>query len=147
MDRAILRGAKISDYKDLKEIIRTSLGYDSSDEIIKNKLKMIDIKRENIYVAEIKNKVVGFIHIEKYETLFFDMFVNILGLAVAAEFRRKGIGEMLVKVAEDWAKSVGATGIRLNSGEDRKGAHEFYKRIGFNVDKKQLRFNKIIDIA
>lgn len=86
--------------------------------------------------------IAGVIHVEKYNVLYFPTMANILGLAVAADFRRQGIGSALLKRAEEWARKNGAISMRLNSGESRKQAHEFYRAQGYTDDKKQLRFIK-----
>ena len=71
--------------------------------------------------------------------------INILGLAVSSEFRRRGIGRMLLKRAERWATEVGIHKIRLNSGASRKEAHSFYRAMGYNNEKGQIRFIKDIE--
>lgn len=47
-----------------------------------------------------------------------------------------------MEAAENWAKEIGATGVRLNSGADRTNAHAFYRNIGYEVKKQQIRFLK-----
>ena len=49
---------------------------------------------------------------------------------------------VFVAEAEEWARKNGACSMRLNSGESRKQAHEFYCAQGYTDDKKQLRFIK-----
>lgn len=43
---------------------------------------------------------------------------------------------------EEWAKSKNIKLIRLNSGDTRTQAHNFYRTIGFSDEKTQLRFIK-----
>lgn len=56
-----------------------------------SKMKKLDDSREIVFIAEINNMVVGFVHAEKYDVLYYDTMVNILRLAVAEEYRHKGI--------------------------------------------------------
>ena len=42
--------------------------------------------------------------------------------------------------AEKWAKSIGAVGVRLNSGALRNGAHEFYRALDIIVKKNKSDF-------
>ena len=70
--------------------------------------------------------------------------VNVLGLAVDIRNRRKGVGKLLMSSVEDWAKLVGVVGIRLNSGGSRLDAHAFYRAMGYNLEKEQIRFLKIL---
>ncbi|QQG29864.1 hypothetical protein JFY74_07460 [Pectobacterium carotovorum] len=51
----------------------------------------------------------------------------------------------MMKQTENWAKDMGATGIRLNSGESRIEAHHFYEHIGFKKIKNQASFRKMLD--
>lgn len=67
---------------------------------------------------------------------------NILGLAVAKKYRQQGYGKELMQTAEKWAKAHNINRIRLNSGMGRKGAHMFYRAIGFDNEKEQLTFTK-----
>ena len=47
-----------------------------------------------------------------------------------------------MRAAEDWAKSRGAKGVRLDSGIDRTGAHAFYRAIGYLHRKDHRNFVK-----
>lgn len=119
------------------------MGYDCSLELVSSKLQRLDLTHEAVFAAESENRVIGFIHVEKYDTLYLETLANILGLAVRADSRRKGAGHLLMEAAEKWAKEVGAVGIRLNSGAERADAHNFYRSAGFISEKQQLRFMKL----
>ena len=71
--------------------------------------------------------------------------INVLGLAVSSGFRRRSVGCMLLKCVESWAEEVGITKIRINSGMSRKEAHSFYRAMGYNNEKEQIRFIKDIE--
>ena len=141
-----IRQAAASDIPAMKELFRKDLGYaDCSLEIVEKQFAGLDNSREVVFVAEAEDEeghIAGVIHVEKYNVLYFPTMANILGLAVAADFRRQGIGSALLKRAEEWARENGASSMRLNSGESRKQAHEFYRAQGYIDDKKQLRFIK-----
>lgn len=47
-----------------------------------------------------------------------------------------------MEAAENWAKEIGAKGVRLNSGASRTEAHAFYRHIGYTSEKQQIRFLK-----
>lgn len=55
-----------------------------------------------------------------------------------------GAGRLLLEAAESWAKEIGAAGVRLSSGASRSGAHEFYRRMGYDSEKLQIRFMKLL---
>ena len=124
------------------EIYTTSLGYECSKELVRTRLSQLDHDRETVCIAELDGRAVGFVHAELYKVLYFDTLVNILGIAVANDLKHNGIGRMLMSSVEQWARDKGAVGIRLNSGGTRTVAHDFYRALGFNDEKIQLRFNK-----
>ena len=146
MKKVKIRQATTSDIPAMNELFRKDLGYaECTLEIVEKQFAGLDNSREAVFVAEAEDDsshIAGVIHVEKYNVLYFPPMANILGLAVAADFRRQGIGSALLKRAEEWARENGASSMRLNSGESRKQAHEFYRAQGYTDDKKQLRFIK-----
>lgn len=143
-DNVTIRKAEISDAQSIAEICKNDLGYDCDMILVERKLKLTDNNREQVFVGILHGKVVGFIHIEFYNVLYCETGANILGLAVSLKYRHKGIGKSLVSVAEKWALNNGAKWIRLNSGGSRKDAHKFYRALGFDNEKTQIRFIKMI---
>ena len=141
----IIREATIDDAFAICNISCADLGYDCSCEFVSMRISNLDKGREKVFVAEFNGIVAGYIHVEKYQTLYFEPMINILGLAVSSEFRRRGIGRMLLKRAERWANEEGIHKIRLNSGASRKEAHSFYRAMGYSNEKEQIRFIKDIE--
>ena len=141
----IIREATIEDAFAICNISCADLGYDCSCEFVSTRISNLDKGREKVFVAEVNGIVAGYIHAEKYQPLYFEPMINILGLAVSSEFRRRGIGRMLLKRAERWANEVGIHKIRLNSGASRKEAHSFYRAMGYSNEKGQIRFIKDIE--
>lgn len=138
----IIRKATVEDAEAISEISSNDLGYDCTTEFVTNKLAGLDKSREAVFVAETDSNVIGYIHIEKYDTLYCETLANVLGLAVRSDSRRKGAGRLLIEAAEKWAKNIGAIGVRLNSGGSRTAAHSFYRAAGYNNEKPQIRFLK-----
>lgn len=163
-----IRHAAACDIPAMNELFQKDLGYaECTLEIVEKQFAGLDNSREAVFIAEAEStdasgeshdgshdgspdvtsdarlfRIAGVIHVEKYNVLYFPTMANILGIAVAADFRRQGIGSALLKRAEKWARENGAGSMRLNSGESRKKAHEFYRALGYIDDKKQLRFIK-----
>lgn len=137
-----IRKADISDASAICRICTDDLGYKCSEEFVLNRLKNIDGSREAVFVAETDGTVAGFIHAESYKMLYFEPVINILGLAVSRDYRRQGAGRALILCAESWGKELGINAVRLNSGYSRKEAHEFYRAMGFDDEKMQIRFLK-----
>lgn len=138
----IIRQAKIEDYKDICKICCDDLGYNCSEELVKERLKGLDKNDERVLVAVYNSEVVGYLHAQIYKTLYFEELINFLGLAVSKEYRNKKVGTRLVNEIENWAKENGIKKVRVNSGFSRKEAHEFYRSLGYNNEKEQIRFLK-----
>jgi GNAT superfamily N-acetyltransferase len=66
-----------------------------------------------------------------------------MAIAVDEAHRGNGIGRSLLTAAENWSRECGCIGIRLSSGFERVGAHEFYQRCGYINRKQQKNFIKI----
>lgn len=138
----IIRQAKIEDYKDICKICCDDLGYNCSEELVKERLEGLDKNNERVLVAVYNSEVVGYLHAQIYKTLYFEELINFLGLAVSKEYRNKKVGTKLVNEIENWAKEKGINKVRVNSGFSRKEANEFYRSLGYNNEKEQIRFLK-----
>ena len=138
----MIRKAKTTDYVELQKLSFENLGYECDVELVKSRLENLDPNNECVFVAEVNSKVVGYVHIIKFNTLYYDSMANIQGMVVAKEHQRKGYGKELMKAAENWARENDIEMIRLNSGFVRPEAHEFYRAIGYSNEKEQIRFMK-----
>lgn len=120
------------------------MGYEYPIEDTKKQLQQIlNDSNHKIYVAVVADKVVGYIHANNYDLLYAPHLKNIMGIAVSSDFRKNGIGKMLLAEVEKWAKDTGAFGVRLLSGATRIGAHDFYKSCGYEGNKGQKNFKKM----
>lgn len=137
-----IRTVAKEDATEVCEICKNDLGYACDVSLVEKRVAEIDCKREIVFVAEVEDKTVGFIHAEVYDVLYFESAVNILGLAVAAEYRKRGVGKQLLEAAENWGIERGISMVRLNSGSARTDAHEFYRNLGYGDEKEQIRFLK-----
>lgn len=141
----IIRNAEVLDAEDIYYINKTSLGYDYDlDKQRKNLQAVLNDKTQVIFVADIGDKVVGYIHLTSYDVIYTDTYKNCLGLAVDNDYKRMGIGSALLKQGEKWAKENGAVGIRLCSGIERENAHKFYLSQGYVENKLQKNLKKIL---
>ena len=137
-----IRRATTEDAGAVCEICSEDLGYPCEESFVKEKIEKLDDDREAVYVAVVNDTVAGYVHVEKYDTLYFETMANLLGLAVKDEYRHKGIGKELVLAAEAWAAQNGIKTMRLNSGASRTDAHDFYRHLGYDLEKEQIRFMK-----
>lgn len=140
-----IREVKLSDQQALQTIVQDELKYEVSINTLQSQLtRILKDARNRIFVAEVEDKVVGYVQLEDYETLYFAPLINIMGLAVLSDYQYQGIGKALMEYAEDWSKKNGFHGVRVNSGNDRKEAHKFYQKIGYDLRKLQANFIKIL---
>ncbi len=138
----MIREAKITDYVELQKLSFEDLGYECDAELVKTRLENLDSNNECVFVADVNGNVVGYVHIIKFNTLYYKSMANIQGMVVSKEYQRKGYGKELMNAAENWARERNIEMVRLNSGFVRPEAHEFYRAIGYCNEKEQIRFMK-----
>lgn len=146
-----IRLLKYEDCAQLSKIFQNELGYSNcSQKTVENGFNKLDGKREAVFVAvdldkgDFEDYICGVVHIELYNVLYMENMANVLGMVVAEEYQRHGIGTMLLQKAENWAKENSAMKIRLNSGANRTKAHKFYRALGYENEKMQMRFIKVL---
>lgn len=144
MNNLEIREINPSDAGGIRSVSENALGYECPLSLVEDKIKSLDKKREQVFVTVFNGNIVGFIHVEKYDTLYFETMCNVLGLAVANDFQKTGIGKNLLTAGENWAKENGIKYMRVNSGISRVEAHKFYRHMGYESEKEQLRFIKHI---
>ena len=142
MSDFIIRKIELKDACELCKICSEEMGYECAPALMKSKIERLDSKREAVFVAEEESQLLGFIHVERYEVLYFESMANILGLAVKKDFQKQGLGKALLLAAENWAQEKGIRLMRLNSGINRTDAHGFYEHLGYDSEKEQKRFLK-----
>lgn len=119
------------------------LGYPSSHEQVRRRLRQLQDEGHAVYVAEQSDGyVVGWVHVHTRELVVTDRQAEIEGLVVDESHRRHGVGRLLMERAEQWAREKGCGVIQLRSNIIRKDAHIFYERIGYSNVKAQLTFRQ-----
>ncbi len=63
----------------------------------------------------------------------------VLGIYVAPEFRRKGLGRKMLESAELWCKEKGYLYLTLNVGNENDVAKRFYESCGYGVRSTVMR--------
>ena len=94
-----IREANIDDYKALQKL-SIQLGYEYPVNEVKEKLSSILKDKDHRIILAINpttDEVIGYIHVQKYQTLYFDDLLNILGMVIDEAWRNKGIGSALIK--------------------------------------------------
>ena len=150
-----IRQAKIEDYNELRELFDEvdSLHcnhlpriFQKTDQPVRNKnyySELILDDSAGIFIAEIGGKLIGFIHAQLQEAPNIPIFVPrqytvIVDIGVHSQFQRQGIGKLLMKTAEQWAKEKGSSSIELNVYEFNKTALAFYQSLGYETLSRKM---------
>lgn len=142
----LIRELVIEDSEGIYQLNTNEMGYDHPLDDTKEKLsRLIESSTDKIFVAICDNEVIGYVHANDYDLIYAPHMKNIMGIAVAEHWKRKGVGRALLQKVEMWAKETNAKGVRLVSGATRTAAHEFYHRCGYSGDKAQLNLTKMFD--
>lgn len=131
-----IRNYESADINELAKLMG-DLGYPTTPEEMERRMDLMKSNPySNTFVAISDDKVVGMIGINCYLNYETDGLVtHILALVVSQDFQGRGIGQRLVGFIEEWAIANGSQTLYLTSGikEERKLAHELYKKMGFDV--------------
>jgi len=91
-------------------------------------------ERSRVFAAEVGGKVVGYCLatiVQGVPVFELEEHGFIYDLAVAAPFRRKGIGERLFREAKGWFESLGLSRIELTIATHNPVSRAFWKKMGF----------------
>ena len=145
----MIRTVQVKDAGEIRDLCHQALGYDSTLEKVEAQIDKFNSpdSAHFCFVCEEDQTghILGYVEAEVYESLYSDPGLNILGLAVFPSAQGRGIGRRLMERVEDLAKSKHYAFIRLNSASHRKEAHIFYEHIGYDGNKTQKRFLKIMN--
>ena len=140
--KLIYTKAEINDAGAINELSH-QLGYKTTINDIEDRL--IEILKNNdncVFVASQNNIVVGWAHAFYSLRIESESFVEIGGLVVNENFRKKGIAKKLVDTVIDWSVNRKCNKIRVRSNSLRNEAHVFYNRIGFQEKTEQKIFDR-----
>jgi RimJ/RimL family protein N-acetyltransferase len=87
----------------------------------------LDAPDRDMFVAEIDGRIVGVLGME-------GTGVAELGMFVASDIRRRGIGSALLAIALDWAREKGAHKVALEVWPHNEAALHMYKKFGFEQE-------------
>ena len=145
----MIRTVQVKDAGQIRDLCHQALGYDSTLEKVAAQIDKFNSPDSGhfcfVYEEDQTGNILGYVEAEVYESLYSDAGLNILGLAVFPSAQGRGIGRQLMERVEELAKSKHYAFIRLNSASHRKEAHIFYEHIGYEGNKTQKRFLKIMN--
>jgi ribosomal protein S18 acetylase RimI-like enzyme len=127
------------------------LGYPVSAEVMKQRIEAaLALSDHFVVVACTFNpeRVVGWIDVSVVHHLQNEPFGEIGGLVVASDCRNLGIGQKLVRHAEEWIRAnKKITRMVVRSQVSREAAHRFYLREGYTRWKTSAVFSKELNLA
>jgi GNAT superfamily N-acetyltransferase len=136
----IIRSAQGEDVEALASLM-TELGYPTSSEDMHRRFEAISADPSYAtLVAAAGGKVLGMVglHFERsYES--DGNLARIMALVVGSGHRGRGVGAALISAAEDWGRRKGAGDLMLTTHKRRAGAHEFYRRMGYEATGYRFR--------
>lgn len=99
---------------------------------------MIKSSMENIgefYIAELNNQIVGY-----YCVMNLDKECELLRICISKQYRKKGLGTLLIKNFIIYSKSRGWQKIFLEVSEQNSIAVDIYKKFNFDVVTKRKNY-------
>jgi len=91
--------------------------------------KKLEVQRELFIVAEINSTIIG------TAMAGYDGHRGwVYYVAVSPKYRRKGIGDSLMRRVEDELIKMGCTKLNLQVRASNKDVIEFYEKLGYNVE-------------
>jgi GNAT superfamily N-acetyltransferase len=138
----IILRARPEDAERLAELA-TQLGYPSTTQQVTERFAIISGNEGHaVFVAEKGGQVIGWVHVYLHSLLICDREAEITSLVVDETQHGAGIGRMLVQAAEEWAREHGCVNVCVPCNVIRSKAHEFYRRMGYDIMKTQHYFRK-----
>lgn len=160
-DYLMIRNATVQDIKSLAELYAEFHNFHAS--YLPDRLRKISVQPVLYEAADLYQKLRSIIESEKSEIVVAKAGEQIVGLAeiyiqqdnantltvpycygllqslvVTSEHRRQGVGALLVKAIEQWAKKKGAHEIRLDLWEFGEGPLPFYEQMGYRTLKRTM---------
>ena len=136
----ILRHALPDDAEALATL-SSELGYPVPADVMRRRIVDLNLQQA-VFVAEVDQRVVGWIDVGLSFHLQSGVRAEIGGLVVSAESRNQGFGRQLLLRAEQWAREKGMSEVLLRSNTKRADAHRFYLRESYTQTKTSAVFLK-----
>lgn len=90
-----------------------------------------------LFLATQDATAVGFIQLyPSFSSIGLRKLLILNDLFVAADFRKKGIAQLLINSCTEWAKEEGYRGLTLKTAKENFEAQNLYKKLGWIKDEK-----------
>lgn len=118
-------------------VLMTELGYPTSTDQMAERFAMISrLPDYRTLVAEKGGQLAGMAGMTRGVYYEHDgVYVRIVAFIVKKDFRKLGIGGLLLAACEKWAANLGSSALLLTSGNrpEREEAYTFYQHHGFTI--------------
>lgn len=135
-----IRTVSYDDCEQMTELTR-DLGYPSSSEKMCEILdRVINHPDHFIFVADVDDKIYGYIHMVASILNESDVILDIAALLVSEKYRGHGVGAAFIQEAEKLSGQKNARLLRIRSNLIRPDAYAFFEHRGFVNLKSQEIF-------
>ena len=94
-------------------------------------------KESTIFFVEEDNICIGIVQLYvTFDSLELSKKIILYDLFVRSEYRKKGIGAMLMDASKDFAENNGITGIELSTAISNGTAQRLYESLGYERDNE-----------
>jgi len=112
MEDIKVRYIDVKDYEDISNLNQRH-GFPCNKEFIKNRINHIKRNTKDIiFVAEIDDRIVGYIHGSPYELIYEESLISIISTVIDKNYDISNISNKLYIEMENWAKENGFSGVR-----------------------------------
>ena len=137
-----IRPAIVDDAAELARLI-TPVGHPVTEADVRAKWDAFTAEGNSAFVLEGPGSLLGVITLHRMVVLHRPKPVGrITFLAIDESVRNRGYGRALVEAAEGAFRRVGCGMVEVTSHARRSGAHEFYRRIGY--EQTSFRFARVL---
>ncbi len=124
--------------------LANELGYAVPARVMRSRIRTVLASAADLLVVAVDSSgnLAGWLQAHAAHVVESGFRVEITGLIVSPEFRRRGIGRALVARAEDWAATLSAEAVVVRSNAKRVESHSFYPALGYTCAKTQRVYRK-----
>jgi GNAT superfamily N-acetyltransferase len=125
------------------------LGYATGEVAMQRRIRTVLASKADLLVVAVDStgEAVGWLQAHAAHAVESGFRVEITGLVVSAEMRRRGVGRSLVARAERWAKRLSAKTMVVRSNASRAESHSFYPALGYRPAKTQVVYRKSLVVG